>query len=539
MKTNRGTAAQQVIQYCSKLMIAIFFSVIAVNVYAQKKSYTPDWASLSTHNEAPEWFKDAKFGIYFHWGVYSVPEFSTWYPRNMFIPGMAEYEFHMKKYGDPRKFGYHDLVPLFTAEHFDAKKWAALFKEAGARFAGPVAEHHDGFSMWASKVNPWNAKDMGPHKDITGELEKAVRAEGMKFITTFHHARQLQRYADKPNEEFSNKKNYEKFWESHYPFFKGMPTTSNDPRLKILYGNIPEKEWLEKYWFGKLKEVIDNYHPDILWFDGWLHMIPDEYRMKMAAYYFNEAKKRDQEVVVVRKQRDLPLEMSVDDLEKSRKNRLESVAWMTDETLGRQSWSYTTNMEIKSMQDILHILIDVVSKNGVLLLNIAPTFHGDIPQNQQEVLLGVGAWLKQNGEAIYGTRPWYTYGEGPTREPEGHFENREAFLKVKYSVKDVRYTTKVGTIYATLLGEAAPGQEIVLKAFAKDQLPKIERVKNVSFIGSSEKIKWQQTDSGLIITAPEKPLKELATTIKIEVQALDEPYNILKEPKRTGNENEG
>jgi alpha-L-fucosidase len=514
--------------------------ILTNGVYAQKiKPYEENWESINKHQEAPEWFNDAKFGIYFHWGVYSVPGFSTWYPRNMFIPGMAEYNFHKEKYGDPAKFGYHDLVPLFKAENFNAQEWAQLFKDAGAQFAGPVAEHHDGFAMWDSKLTPWNAKDMGPKKDITGELEKAIRKLDMKFITTFHHERQLQRYADKPNEEFSNKKNYEKFWESHFPFFKGMPTTSTDPKLRLLYGNIPEKEWLENQWFGKIKEVVDKYNPDILWFDGWLHMIPEAYRLKMAAYYLNHAKKKNKEVVIVRKQRDLPLEMSVDDLEKSRKNRLEAKTWMTDETIGIKDWSYTSNLQIKSLPDILHILIDVVSKNGVLLLNIAPTPSGDIPENQREVLLGVGKWLKTNGEAIYNTRPWYTYGEGPTKEPEGHFENREAFLKVKYSAKDVRYTTKTGVIYATLLGELGAGQEVILKSFAKDQLPKIERVRNVSFIGSDEKIKWSQTEKGLVIQAPAEAIKGLATTIKIQVQAMDEPYNIMKEPNKTAKENEG
>jgi alpha-L-fucosidase len=523
-----------------KTLTVLLLSTCIAPSFAQNKGekYAENWLSINKHNEAAEWFKDAKFGIYFHWGVYSVPGFSTWYPRNMFIPGMPDYEFHKQKYGDPAKFGYHNLVPLFKAENFNAKDWARLFKDAGAQFAGPVAEHHDGFSMWASKVNPWNAKDMGPKRDITSELEKAIRAEGMKFITTFHHARQLQRYADKPNEEYTSKKNWEKFWESHYPFFKGMPPTSPDSKLQILYGNVPEKEWLEKQWFGKLKEVIDNYHPDILWFDGWLHMIPENYRLKMAAYYLNQANKRNQEVVIVRKQRDLPLEMSVDDLEKSRKNRLEPKAWMTDETIGKQSWSHTTNLELKSLPDILHILIDVTSKNGVLLLNIAPTPQGTIPQDQQDILLGVGRWLKANGEAIYNTRPWYTYGEGPTKEPEGHFENREGFLKVKYSLNDVRYTTKVGVIYATLLGEAAPGQQIVLKSFAPKALPQIERIRKVSFIGSDEAIKWSESKDGLVITAPQQAVKGLATTIKIEVQPFDEPYRILKQPERTAPENE-
>lgn len=223
--------------------------------------YIADWSSLSSHNEAPEWFKDAKFGIYFHWGVYSVPAFSTeWYPHYMHFLGTKENKHHVEMYGELSEFGYHDFVLMFKAENFNAHEWAKLFKQGGAQFAVWVAEHHDGFSMWDSEVNPWNAKDKGPHKDIVGELEKAIRDQNMKFITTFYHARHLQRYADKTNEK--------EFFDSHYPYIEGMSPTSTDPELKILYGNIPEEEWMEKYWFGKLKEVVDQYHPDIMWFDS-------------------------------------------------------------------------------------------------------------------------------------------------------------------------------------------------------------------------------------------------------------------------------
>lgn len=180
----------------------LFFSIAGCRNASSKKEiqepYQENWESLSKHNEAPEWFKDAKLGIYFHWGVYSVPAFGDeWYPRWMHFKHRPEYIHHLETYGELSEFGYHDFVPMFKAEHFNAKEWAALFKKAGARFAGPVAEHHDGFSMWASKATPWNVMDKGPHLDITGELGKAIKGEGMKFITTFHHAKNLQRYKGK------------------------------------------------------------------------------------------------------------------------------------------------------------------------------------------------------------------------------------------------------------------------------------------------------------------------------------------------------
>jgi alpha-L-fucosidase len=500
----------------------LFLSMGCRNTSSKKEirePYHENWESLAKHNEEPEWFKDAKFGIYFHWGVYSVPAFGDeWYPRRMHFKHRPEYIHHLKTYGELSEFGYHDFVPMFKAEDFNAEEWATLFKKAGARFAGPVAEHHDGFSMWASKCTPWNVMDKGPHRDITGELEKAIKGKGMKFITTFHHAKQLQRYKGKEREEIeSHADNPEQaFRNSHYPLFESTPPALDDPELNYLYGNIPEDKWLEKIWFGKLKEVIDKYHPDIIWFDSWLDQIPENYRQKFCAYYLNEAEKLDKEVVIVRKQNDLPLDCSVDDLEKSRKNRLEEKAWMTDETVSNGSWCYTEDLKIKPVADILHVLIDIVSKNGVLLLNISPMANGTIPEDQQNVLLKMGEWLGKYGESIYGTRPWYTYGEGPTKEPEGNFKNHQEFLKIKYSAKDIRFTTNAKTIYATILGW--PENDLMIKSFAKDNLPSAIKINNVSLMGCDQELKWDLTDEGLSICLPSEITDTMAAVFKIETQ---------------------
>ncbi|WP_347840648.1 alpha-L-fucosidase [uncultured Draconibacterium sp.] len=481
--------------------------------------YQENWESLAKHNEEPEWFQDAKLGIYFHWGIYSVPAFGNeWYPRWMHFEGTKEYQHHLETYGHPSEFGYHNFAELFKAEHFNAEEWATLFEKAGARFAGPVAEHHDGYSMWDSEITPWNTKDTGPGRDITGELEKAIKGKGMKFITTFHHAKQLQRYKGKEAEEIANNEDNSRgaFRHSHYPLFDGMPPTVDDEKLNYLYGNIPEDEWNEKVWFGKLKEVIDKYQPDIIWFDSWLDQVPENYRQKFCAYYLNEAEKWGREVVIVRKQNDLPLECSVDDLEKSRKNKLEEKSWMTDETVSTGSWCYTQDLKIKPAADVLHVLIDIVSKNGVLLLNISPKADGTIPADQQEVLLKMGRWLENYGEAIYGTRPWYTFGEGPTKEPEGHFKNHAAFLKIKYSENDVRYTTNNGNVYATILGWPGANKEVLFEAFSKNEWQNAKAIKNVSLLGCSETIDFELSDTGLKVKTPTQSVDDMAIVFKIE-----------------------
>ena len=503
-------------KYLSLLLIALLAACSGPKKpeVTESDPYAADWESLSKHNASPEWFRDAKLGIYFHWGVYSVPAYgSEWYPRQMHFENHDIYRHHVETYGHPSEFGYHDFVPMFTAENFDAEEWAELFQKAGARFAGPVAEHHDGFSMWDSEVTPWNVADMGPKKDITGELALALKKRDMKLITTFHHAKQLQRFDS--TETGSRTEGYEL---SHYPFFEGMPTTSDDEKLKYLYGNIPADQWYEEIWYGKLKEVIDQYQPDIIWFDYVLDAIPEAYRQKFSAYYLNEAEKLDKEVVIVRKQEDLPINYTVEDLEKSRKNQIGLEPWMTDETISKGSWCYTENLDIKGSADVLHVLIDIVSKNGVLLLNVSPMANGTIPENQQQVLLDMGAWLDVYGESIYGTRPWYTFGEGPTKEPEGHFDNHQEFLKIKYSWKDVRYTTKGDLIYATLLGWPGAGEELVLKAFAEDKLSDPLEIASVSLMGSSAELKWELANEGLTLTIPEEAPDQMAVVFKIETR---------------------
>lgn len=494
----------------SGTFVCLAFCLLCVSAKAEETiaqgPYEPEWPSLLSHEEAPEWFRDAKFGIYFHWGVYSVPAFGNeWYPRHMHVSSRPEHKHHVETYGEPSEFGYHDFVPMFKAENFDPEAWADLFQKAGAQFAGPVAEHHDGFAMWNSELTPWNAVDKGPERDIMGELAGAIRKRGMRLVATFHHARNNQHMVNKDGKLI---------WEGHYPRVEGCPTVSEDPELRMLYGNLPRHEFLE-LWRAKLVEVIDKYQPDLIWFDAWLDEIDETYQMQFLAHYFNRAAEWGRDVVVTCKHRDLPLEVAVEDFEKGRADKLTEEPWLTDDTISYGSWCYTRDLKTKPTREVLHVLIDIVSKNGQLLLNISPKADGTIPEDQRQVLLQIGDWLEQFGEAIYGTRPFTVYGEGPTQmEKGGHFVK----TGLAYGPQDIRYTRKGNTVYAIVLGWPGEGEKVTMTALGEKASEKPLNVKSVALLGADELIKWKQKKDELVVTCPETKPHDMALVFRIETE---------------------
>lgn len=474
----------------------------------------PDWEALK--HETPEWFKDAKFGIYFHWGVYTVPAYhSEWYSRSMYVPGSKANEYHLEQFGPLNEFGYKDFVPMFKAEKFDADAWTDLFVEAGARFAGPVAEHADGFSMWDSQVNSWNAKDRGPRIDVVGAMEEAIRKRGLKFITTFHHQWQ---------------------W-GWYPTFKDtQEVDAGNPGYSELYGPVAsEAAWRHKddapkpdddfsiRWAEKVKEVVNNYNPDMIYFDTRLGHMDESYRKDVVNSFRENNRKRGMagQGVILHKDDDLPANVSVRNYEKSRMNKIGKQVWQTEETITDFSWCYTKNMELRSPENILHALIDVVSKNGVYLLNISPKSDGTIPQDQKLILRQIGAWMNKNGEAIYGTRPWYTYGEGPQKEADESQKNEDKeFFELQYTGKDIRYTKKGNTIYAILMGQPEE-QEILLESFDKDKVPGQIVITDVTLIGSNNNIAYEYSEEGLRVTLPDPLTRTMATVLKIRTGTVN------------------
>jgi alpha-L-fucosidase len=477
-----------------------------------QQTYQPSWNSLKQHS-TPQWFKDAKFGIYTHWGVYSVPAHgpnATWYPYNMYRQGTDQYNFHEKTFGHPSKFGYKDFIPMFTGDKFDADEWAELFHKAGAQFAGPVGEHHDGFCMWDTHYSEWNAARMGPHCDLVGELARAIRKQEMKFMVALHHA--------------------ENWW--FYPhWLKDYDTT--DPRYTGLYGPLhnlegqssqeswffnqepPSHEFLER-WLAKTKEVIDRYQPDMLWFDFGLGAVPEAYKMNMLAHYFNQADEWDKEVVLTYKTHDLPAGCGVVDIELGGLGELAYQVWLTDTTVDDgEGWGYLQETNYKSVSRLVHYLVDNVSKNGNLLLNVGPQPNGEIPEQARDLLIGIGKWLAVNGEAIYATTPWITYGEGPTQQIKaGGFSERANAI---YTAQDVRYTVKDNYLYAICLGLPTEPVTILKPLLKSGMLPfYASEIRSVTMLGSDDKLTWTYSPAGLTIESPERLSCEHAVAFKIE-----------------------
>ena len=477
--------------------------------------YQPTWNSLGKH-ATPEWFKDAKFGIYTHWGGYSVPAKGpngSWYPHNMYKRGSEQYKYHVEHYGNPSEFGYKDIIGLFKAEKFDADEWAELFKQAGAQFSGPVAEHHDGFPMWNSRFTDWDASEKGPKRDVVGELEKAIKSRGMRFITTFHHATHWAYYPHWVKEFDCSKPEYTGLYGPLHDLDAQWPEWYEIGADDLAFmQEQPNKEFLDM-WLGKLKEVIDNYKPDLIWFDGSLDRLDENYERAFFAYYFNEAAKTGKEVEVLFKGWDVPPGVAINDLELGRMKDITRHLWITDTSVDDMgAWSYAKEAGYKSVNTLIDNLIDRVSKNGLLLLNVGPKADGTIPEPAKERLLGIGEWLDINGEAIYDTRAWIIYGEGLSEMEEGgaytEFDSHEG---EQYTSDDIRFTVKDNILYVIFLDW--PGEEARIKSLRRleEELSiywEDEDIESIRMLGVDKDLNWHFTDQALVIeTPPEKPCK--------------------------------
>jgi alpha-L-fucosidase len=459
--------------------------------------FTADWESLKGYR-VPAWYQDGKFGIFIHWGVYAVPAFGNeWYPRNMYEQGSEEFAHHVATHGPHTRFGYKDFIPQFTAAKYDPTAWARLFKEAGARFVVPVAEHHDGFAMYDTALSEWCAAKMGPKRDLIGELAAAVRAEDMVFGISSHRA-------------------------EHWWFFSGgrqFPSDVQDPRYAGLYGPArrsherPTQDFVDD-WLARLVELIDSYQPQLIWFDWWIEQKPFERALReFAAYYYNRGQEWGKGVAVNYKFEAFAPGTAVYDIERGQLADIPPFFWQNDTSVSKNSWGYVANQQYKQAADLIGDLVDVVSKNGALLLNIGPRPDGTIPEPEQELLRAIGRWLAVNGEAIYGTRPWEVFGEGPTEVSEGSFTDTD---RAPFTSQDIRFTTKGDVLYAICL--ARPTAPVTIRSLGQSSGVTADRIANVTLLGDGSELRWSQGPAGLTITPPAAMPGEHAFTFKLTLR---------------------
>jgi alpha-L-fucosidase len=384
---------------------------------------------------------------------------------------------------------------MFTAEKFDPDKWADLFLKSGAKFVVPVAEHHDGFAMYDCSYTRWNAVNMGPKRDIIGELANAVRKRYLVFGVSYHRA--------------------EHWWFFH----EGMKFDSDvrDSRYIDFYGPAqpettqPNEEFLED-WLNRLCELLDKYHPQIVWFDWWIEQPAFEpYLRRFAAYYYNRGFQWNRGVAINYKNQAFPRKTAVFDVERGLLEDIDPYFWQTDTSISKNSWGYIKDHDYKTADWIICDLVDIVSKNGALLLNIGPKPDGTIPEQEEEILLEIGQWLLVNGEAIYGTKPWKVYGEGPTKVIPGSFADTR---RSKFTGRDIRFTVKGNDLYGIVLGRSEKDEIIIqslsptLRLFNRD-------ITGVKVLGVNENVQWVRDESGLRVKIPEKLNTELPFVIKI------------------------
>ena len=467
--------------------------------------FQPTDQSLKQY-QYPDWFRDAKLGIWAVWGPESVPEQGDWYVRRLYDPQDSDYKYHVAHYGHPSKFGFKDVIPLWKAERWDPDRLMGLYKRAGAKYFCMIAEHHDNFDCWNSKFQKWNSVNMGPKRDIAGEWQKAARNLGLRFGMTEHLAASwwfysLAKGADKTGP------------------LAGIPYDGTDPRYADLYwlGNERPTEsyycphgpaYIKQAWFARIKDMIDRYHPDLLYSDSPLPY-PEEFGRRLLAHYYNDSARRHAgRVEAVYNCKQDSQGRWVQDLERGVMDKICPAPWQTDTCVG--GWYYDANLfkahGYKSTATVIQMLCDIVSKNGNLLLNFPPRPDGTLDDDELKILDGMAAWIAVNGEAIYGTRPWKVFGESSHKLQGGMF-NEGA---LRYTAKDIRFTTKGGSLYAIALGWPED-RRLTVRSLATAA----GKISGVTLLGYAGDLSWSQAAEGLIVILPEKKPCEHAFALKV------------------------
>lgn len=469
--------------------------------------FQPTMDSLKQYT-APKWFRDAKFGIWAHWGPQAVPMDGDWYARNLYNQGSEQYNDHLERYGHPSVAGYKDIIPLWKAEKWDPDRLMKLYKEAGAHYFVSMGSHHDNFFLWNSKLHRWNSVQMGPHRDVVGEWQQAAKKYGLPFGVSEHLGAsftwfQMAHGADKtgPKAGVPYDGADPKYWDLyHFPAKPGdTGWYSNDPRW-----------WKE--WYADIRELVDNYHPDLLYSDGGVPF-GNEVGLSMIAHFYNaNAAVHHGQVEAVYNCKQVSDGRWVQDLERGVMGGIDPNPWQTDTSIG--DWFYNRNWKFRPVSWVVHTLVDNVSKNGNLLLNVVLRPDGSLDPEVETMLHDLAVWSRTHGEAIYGSRPWTVYGEGSVKARGGAFKE-----DYTYTAKDIRFTTQGKTLYALAMGWPSDGK-VTIRSLARPTGESVNKIKSIRLLGYKDPIKWVQTPDALTVYLPTKPVSELTAGLRIEGSSL-------------------
>jgi alpha-L-fucosidase len=458
--------------------------------------FQPDVDSLKQY-QAPDWFRDAKFGIWAHWGPQAVPRRGDWYARWMYVPGHPHYAHHLEHYGHPSEFGYKDIIPLWTAEKFDPEALMDLYVHAGAKYFVSMGVHHDNFDLWNSRHHRWNAAAMGPKRDIVGAWRDAARKRGLRFGVSEH--------LGASHNWFYPSHGYDQFWpkigvdyDGANPQYVDLYHPKHDEPYKgsaaTWYTNDPA---YHKVWFDRIRDLVDSYQPDLLYSDGGIPF--GEVGRALIAHLYNQSVARHGRLEAVYTCKNTPpagefhAEACVQDVERGVMSGIQPRPWQTDTSNG--DWFYADGYKYKTGPDVIRMLADIVSKNGNLLLNVVLYPDGSLPPESQALLSDLRQWMEINAEAIHGTRPWKVFGEGPTETAGGAFKENAA-----YTAEDIRFTTRGHTLYAITLGELRGS--VAIASLGKAAGAERRDVRRVRLLGAPGALKFRQTDAALVIDLP-------------------------------------
>lgn len=514
--------------------------------------FKPTWESLVKNYRVPEWFRDAKFGIWAHWSAQCVPEQGDWYARRMYIQGDSAYEYHIKTYGHPSRFGFMEIDNLWKAERWEPEALMALYKRAGAKYFFALANHHDNFDAYDSKHHAWNSINVGPKKDIVGTWAKVARDSGLRFGVSNHSAHAWHWFqvsygydAEGPNAgvryDAANLTKVDgkgKWWEGLDP--QELYTGRNIVVPEGITTIKEMKEWQQKNtgawnenpppmnpvftekWFLRCQDLVDKYQPDVLYFDD-TELPMGQAGLDVVAHYYNTNLTRNKgkldAVVNAKHLKPGHVAAVVEDIERGVATGIRAHPWQTDTCIG--SWHYSRAIaeqnRYKTVGQVVDMLLDIVSKNGNLMLSVPVRGDGTLDNHEVAFLEGMATWMQTNSEGVFGSRPWKVYGEGPsTVEPPepGQFSGARDVRSKPYTLEDMRFTTKAHVLYAYLLAPQ-PAKQVIIKSLSTNSpYTGRRKVKDVSLVGG-DKLEWSQDERGLSVKLPESLVSSEAVGLRV------------------------